>query len=350
MRLEPRPRLVDWALLLGLTVVLATGVGTLFAGEPGDWWILAVHGAVGLLLLAPVVGKLRRERRHLHPRQWSASTTSSILLSVLAVAAMTTGIAWALGIEFGVLAWSGLVVHAVIGLALAPVLLVHLVRRFHVPRAVDVEGRRTAIQAGLLVAGGVIAWRGQRAVTRLLSGAQRYTGSRDAGGAGNDFPLTSWVADDPAPVDPAAWTLTVDGAVAAPLTLDVDAVERRASDELAATLDCTSGWYVDRAWQGVGIGRLLEAVEPAADARWVSFESITGYRFGLPIDEARATVLATHVGGERLTHGHGYPLRLVAPGRRGYQWVKWVESVEVRRTPDYGQWWAIFTSGFDWGP
>jgi len=36
---------------------------------------------------------------------------------------------------------------------------------------------------------------------------------------------------------------------------------------------------------------------------------------------------------------------LVAPGRRGYQWVKWVEAVEVRTTPDYGEWWAIFTSG-----
>ena len=61
--------------------------------------------------------------------------------------------------------------------------------------------------------------------------------------------------------------------------------------------------------------------------------------------EARAALLATRVEGERLTYGHGFPLRLVAPGRRGYQWVKWVESVEVRRTPDYGQWWTIFTSG-----
>jgi len=350
VRLEPRPRLVDWALLLGLAVVLATGVATMFAGEPADWWVVAVHAAVGLLLIAPVVWKLRRERRHLHPRDWSRSTASSILLSVLAVAAIATGIAWALGFDLRVLAWSGLVVHAFIGLALAPVLLLHLVRRFHVPRAADFEGRRTAIQAALLVAGAALAWRGQRVLTQWLRGAHRYTGSRDAGGDGNDFPLTSWVADDPAPVDADAWTLDVGGAVANPTVLDVDGVEARATDELAATLDCTSGWYVDRSWQGVGIGQLLEAVEPAADARWVTFESVTGYRFGLPIEEARETVLATHVGGERLTHGHGYPVRLVAPGRRGYQWVKWVESVEVRRTPDYGQWWAIFTSGFDWGP
>jgi DMSO/TMAO reductase YedYZ molybdopterin-dependent catalytic subunit len=73
---------------------------------------------------------------------------------------------------------------------------------------------------------------------------------------------------------------------------------------------------------------------------------VTGYRFSLQIDEAREALLATRVDGEPLEHGHGFPLRLVASGRRGYQWVKWVESVEVRRTPDFGQWWAIFVSGF----
>jgi hypothetical protein len=32
-------------------------------------------------------------------------------------------------------------------------------------------------------------------------------------------------------------------------------------------------------------------------------------------------------------------------GRRGFQWVKWVEAVEVRRRPDPRQWVEIFVSG-----
>ncbi|MFC6735885.1 molybdopterin-dependent oxidoreductase, partial [Halolamina salina] len=46
-------------------------------------------------------------------------------------------------------------------------------------------------------------------------------------------------------------------------------------------------------------------------------------------------------------HGHGGPARLVAPERRGFQWVKWVERVELRRDPDPAQWAVTLVSGFD---
>ena len=36
-----------------------------------------------------------------------------------------------------------------------------------------------------------------------------------------------------------------------------------------------------------------------------------------------------------LETGHGFPVRLVVPGRRGFAWVKWVASVE----PDAAPWW-----------
>jgi DMSO/TMAO reductase YedYZ molybdopterin-dependent catalytic subunit len=33
---------------------------------------------------------------------------------------------------------------------------------------------------------------------------------------------------------------------------------------------------------------------------------------------------------------HGAPARLVAPGRRGFEWVKWVVRVELHDGPDPG--------------
>jgi len=62
----------------------------------------------------------------------------------------------------------------------------------------------------------------------------------------------------------------------------------------------------------------------------------TGYRWGFALQDAHGLLLATHVGGQPLSHDHGAPIRLVVPGARGFQWVKWVQRVELHQDPDYG--------------
>ena len=64
--------------------------------------------------------------------------------------------------------------------------------------------------------------------------------------------------------------------------------------------------------------------------------SLTGYDRYLPLSDLDHLLLAVAVGGAPLTPGHGYPARLVAPGRRGFWWVKWVAGVELSPR----QWWA----------
>ena len=64
----------------------------------------------------------------------------------------------------------------------------------------------------------------------------------------------------------------------------------------------------------------------------ITVESVTRYarRFDLAaVDQA---LLALRVAGKPLTHGHGAPLRLVVPGERGMEWVKWVAAVHVNST------------------
>jgi DMSO/TMAO reductase YedYZ molybdopterin-dependent catalytic subunit len=56
---------------------------------------------------------------------------------------------------------------------------------------------------------------------------------------------------------------------------------------------------------------------------------MTGHQIVLPLADLENAALATHVGGEVLSPGHGYPVRLVVPGHRGYRWVKWVERIDV---------------------
>ncbi|MBA3290380.1 MAG: molybdopterin-dependent oxidoreductase, partial [Actinobacteria bacterium] len=53
------------------------------------------------------------------------------------------------------------------------------------------------------------------------------------------------------------------------------------------------------------------------------------YARRFPLTDASRLLLATRVGGNLLSEGHGFPARVVAPGRRGFWWVKWVTSIDV---------------------
>jgi len=345
---SPRPRIVDFSLLIAVVAAFATGLVSLVSGTPALWWVFALHGAVGLALFVLLAWKLRRVATRLRPSKWTGRTVASVLTLAAATGALATGAVWSFGGNVDVLLWNLMNVHILFALLLVVPFVVHLRDRFRLPSRGELADRRTALQYLLLLAGGVLAWRLQRTLGAALEIAddRRFTSSRLRGeAAGNTFPVTSWVADDPDPIDTGDWSLRVGGAVDEETVFGYDAL-LDVEDDLRATLDCTSGWYTTQDWQGVRIARLLDAVEPDPGAAWVSFRSVTGYRFSLPIEEAQGALLATHVGGEALSHGHGFPARLVAPGRRGFQWVKWVESIEIRRNPDYGQWVAVFTSGF----
>ncbi|MFL5653629.1 MAG: molybdopterin-dependent oxidoreductase [Ktedonobacteraceae bacterium] len=94
------------------------------------------------------------------------------------------------------------------------------------------------------------------------------------------------------------------------------------------------------------MGHLLDQAALHTNAHSVSFISVTSYRWSLPLEEARTALLATHLDEEPLSREHDYPLRLVVPGRRGFEWVKWITRFEVLSIPDPGQILSIFTSSF----
>lgn len=349
-RLELPARLVDWTILGAVCFAVATGLISLVAGKPSEAIVFVLHGMGGLVLLVLLFWKLRRVRHRVtNSAAWDRYTPLSILLVVVTLTALASGIYWVFGGHIAIGPWTLLFAHMALGVFVLPLVLLHLRGRFRTPSTSDFEGRRTAISYLALVGFGALTWRLQRAANQFfeLPGTNhRFTGSKEEGSnAGNDFPVTSWMLDNPEPIDPADWKLEISGTVEQELVLDSADLESK--NEQRVPLDCTSGWYSVHDWQGIRMGDLLDAVGPTDDAQWVSFQSVTGYRWSLPIEEARAALLATHVDGERLSHGHGFPVRLVAPGRRGFQWVKWIDEIEISKQRDFSEWVAIFVSGFD---
>ncbi|WP_416838865.1 molybdopterin-dependent oxidoreductase [Haloferax sp. DFSO52] len=346
-RLEPPPRAVDWSILVIVVFEALSGVLSLGAGHPAHSVLFLLHGVVGLTLVALVGFKLYRVRhRVLDSRLHDRHTFTSIVLAVVALAALATGIAWVAGVTVRIGFWTLLNVHIGFGLLVVPILLVHLSSRFHTPRRVDFAGRRRALQYGALLVFGAVAYRATETVGSLQRIERRFTGSRPLPpGDGNAaFPVTSWVADDPDPIDTDSWRLSLDGLVSTPFSLGVTDLNPDRTE--SALLDCTSGWYTEQDWTGVRLGELLETAGVHSSARWVTVRSVTGFRWSFPLDEASEMLLATHVGGEPISHGHGAPLRLVAPNRRGFQWVKWIDTIEIRRYRDPAQWLAVLVSGF----
>jgi DMSO/TMAO reductase YedYZ molybdopterin-dependent catalytic subunit len=342
-----RPRATDWSLALATGAAFATGLWTLTVGRPEGWWVFAIHGATGYLTLLLLIPKLARVRNRLLPGIRSPRAWAGLGTTALALLTIGCGIAWVLGGSVVVFGYNLLNWHILFGLVLTVALSAHMVIRAKPLRSED-RSRRQALRAGAFALGAALIWPLQERLTGGLGlpGAQRrFTGSREvASFSGNGFPVVSWMADQPAPLDVTTWRLRVTGLVAEPFAISRDELDAR--DELTATLDCTGGFYTTQHWSGTRVGALLDRAGVLPEARWVRFVSITGYRWSLPLEQARETLIAARVGDEPLSHGHGAPARLVAPGERGFVWVKWLALIEVRAEPDPGQLLAINVSGF----
>ena len=332
------PRGTDWGLATLVALLALTGALTIFAGAPSRAWVFTLHGATGILLAALLVPKLRRVRARLRPGAGVAAATVVALT-------LTSGIVWSSGGDvalggFRLLAW-----HDAVGAVLVAAVLAHALVRAKRPRRRDLADRRQLLLAGGAAVVAYATWRLQRVVTP--GRARRFTGSYEAASfTGNEFPATSWVSDDPRGLGGDDYRLTIAGAVQRPLELR--AADLDAGDELVATLDCTGGFHSTQRWRGTRLTTLIDRAAPHAHATHVRVVSHTGYRWGFDLDDARGLLLATTVGDEPLSHDHGAPARLVAPGRRGYQWVKWVTRIELHDGPDPGAIastvWSSFTA------
>jgi DMSO/TMAO reductase YedYZ molybdopterin-dependent catalytic subunit len=333
------PRGTDWGLALVVALLFATGMVSLFAAAPGEAWVFVAHDVLAFALAGLLAVKLRRVwARLVHPSQWDRQVKAGVLATVFVAAALVSGWLWSGGGRIALAGFTLLSWHLVLGWALAAAVAVHAYIRARRIRARDFADRRQFLVAAGGMVGALALWRVQRPVSAffgLRSANRRFTGSYEAASfEGNAFPATSWVADSPRELAPGDYRLAVEGLVERPLSLGLDGLD--AGHALVATLDCTGGFYSTQRWRGVRLATLLDQAGPGAKAAHVRVVSHTGYRWSFDLATARRLLLATHVGDEPLSHDHGAPVRLVAPDRRGFEWVKWVTRIELHEHGDQG--------------
>ena len=308
-------------LLLLFAAAFVSGLLMWVVGSGWGRWPTILHGAIGVAIVGISPWKSFVSRRGIR-RRGVGPAVPALVLSLLVVIALVTGFAHRAGRrEAGPL----LVMQIHVGAALVavPLGLWHVAVRPVRPRRSDVSRRN--VLRGALLGGGATAVtlavpHAGRAVTRSLE-----RGSFEP----SAMPVTQWLFDAVPRLDRAVWRLQVGERL-----WSLDDLERVGDTHLDATLDCTGGWYANQRWTGIPLDRLF-ALSAVPKGSSIEVRSVTGYSRRFPHGDAANLLLAVQVGGEPLSPAHGFPARLVAPNRRGFWWVKWVEQISVDGKP----WW-----------
>ncbi len=313
------------AVLLGLAALafLTGWLAFAYATAPGRW-VLIAHAIAGcaLVLLIPAKAAISRAGVARRKRGWWLS----LLLAVLILVSLAGGFAQSLGAPWLPAGLTALDFHVGAALVLVPLFLWHVVTRPIRLRPADLD-RRHLLKGAALLSGAAALYGATEVADRLLGwpGARRrFTGSYQVGsGDPGGLPVTQWLLDQVPAVDTMGWNLSSGGRRVSYAELDAQ------GDRLRATLDCTGGFYSEHEWEGCLVARLL----PMRAATTIRVRSLTGYERLFPAQEAPRLLLATRIDGEPLSAGNGFPVRLVAPDRRGFWWVKWIASVDLDERP-----------------
>jgi DMSO/TMAO reductase YedYZ molybdopterin-dependent catalytic subunit len=225
-------------------------------------------------------------------------------------------------------------------MAIVPLLVLHVILRWPRPRRADFTGRRAVLRQMGLVGAGAAGWLAVESATRVLAlpGAdRRFTGSFEEGSySGNAHPVTNWLTDTRQHIDAATWRLRLAGLDGPVRELSYQELLQSDDEVEEALLDCTGGWYTIQHWRGVRVATLLATLEGQREAASVVVRGATGYERRFALGKAADLLLATHVEDQPLSASHGFPVRLVAPGHRGFHWVKWVTEISLSERP---AWW-----------
>ncbi|HEU5098704.1 MAG TPA: protein-methionine-sulfoxide reductase catalytic subunit MsrP [Roseiflexaceae bacterium] len=143
------------------------------------------------------------------------------------------------------------------------------------------------------------------------------------------------------------WTVAVGGLVGKPKTYTIeDLLKNFSQEERIYRHRCVEGWSMVIPWTGFPLAKLLQEVEPIAQAKYVRFETVMRpeempgqesgwytwpYVEGLRLDEAMndLALLVTGVYGKPALPQNGAPLRLAVPWKYGFKSIKSIVKIDL---------------------
>lgn len=168
------------------------------------------------------------------------------------------------------------------------------------------------------------------------------------------YVVTKNAVADPV-LDAESRRLVLDGEVNRPVQLDYRTLRRLPAAELYKTLECISNFTAQceltyfgcdlistSLWKGA---RLRDVLELAGGLRpgvvSLQVQGADEYSSAIPLALATNpdTLLVYEMNGQPLARQHGFPVRLLSPGRYGFKSAKWVVGIRALRT-EYVDWYG----------
>jgi methionine sulfoxide reductase catalytic subunit len=152
------------------------------------------------------------------------------------------------------------------------------------------------------------------------------------------------------------WTVTVEGEVDKPRTIDIDdLIKRFPLEQRIYRMRCVEAWSMVIPWLGFPLGDFIKSLEPTAKAKFVEFTTLfdpkqmPGQKYpildwpyveGLRLDEALNPLAMLVVGmyGKMLPNQNGAPLRLVTPWKYGFKGIKSIVKIRLTETQPRTTW------------
>ncbi len=171
-----------------------------------------------------------------------------------------------------------------------------------------------------------------------------------------EFGSHKTISDLAQALDTEGWTVTLDGLVESPMTLDMDSLLKRVSvEERVYRHRCVEAWSMVAPWIGFPLRDLIAVAAPLSAAKYVRFETFLDpemapgqravwfpwpYVEGITMAEAEndLTFMVTGAYGKVLAKQFGAPVRLHLPWKYGFKSIKSIVRISFTEERPLGLW------------
>jgi DMSO/TMAO reductase YedYZ molybdopterin-dependent catalytic subunit len=143
-------------------------------------------------------------------------------------------------------------------------------------------------------------------------------------------------------IDRETYHLTVDGLVETPLSLSYDDLLALPQESRLNTLNCVEGWNFVAKWTGPTLASILDMAKVQPGAATLVFhtrdvpEGYSSLELSYILDNR--IIIALKLNDLTMPQDRGFPFQVVADGKYGYKWAKWVDRIEVISSEFKGYW------------